>query len=326
MMRRTFFILGLTFLFLSANQLIAQEPVRTHPDVIRVSPINDTAVRLMVKTNQIYSAGLDTLPQMIFWRRIMNLSPDSGLVSQANNRRVFCSLSSGEWDKLGDAGQTKFRDSLRAANGIADSVSIYFTRGKNDFYNPAATISQIDRAIPIFVRDSVDPFYAQAILLIESPGQIRKSSVGAMGSFQLMKPVAIKMGLKVNKTVDERKDFDKSAWAAARLIRTVCIPYAKSMLEKRGLAYNENDLWFRLLVLHIYHAGAGNVEKALTVVNPCEGGIEVIQQLWQTQAGGFGKASQTYSQVAVAALLELDEVLGQNQRAEMNSSATKSGQ
>lgn len=302
----------LSVLFISATNLFAQEPVKKHPDVIQVNPLNDTTLRLMVKTSQIYSEGLDTLPQMIFWRRIMKLSPDSGLLSQQNNRRVFCSMSGSEWDKLGEDGQTKFRDSVRATHSISDSIPIYFTRGKNDFYNPVATIPQIDRAIPIFVRDSVDPFYAQAILLIESPGKVLKSNVGAMGSFQLMKPVAIKMGLKVNKTVDERKDFDKSAWAAARLIRTVCIPSARAMLDRRNIAYNENDLWFRLLVLHIYHAGAGNVDKALTVVNPCEGGMCVIRQLWQTQAGSFGKASQTYSQVAIAALLELDEVLGRD--------------
>lgn len=292
--------------------LQAQEPSLMHPDVIRVNPVNDTVLRLMVQTDQIYREGLDTLPQMIFWRRIMNLTPDSGLVSLASNRHVFCSLSSDSWDKLGETGQNHFRDSLRSQYAISDSISIYFTRGKNDFYNAAATIPQIDRAIPIFVRDSVDPFYAQAILLIESPGKVLRSNVGAMGPFQIMKPVAIKMGLKVNKYVDERKDFDKSAWAAAKLIRTICIPNAKALLEKRGIAYNENDLWFRLLVLHIYHAGAGNVDKALTAVNPCEGGMQLIRKLWQTQAGGFGKASQTYSQVAIAALLELDVVLGRN--------------
>jgi hypothetical protein len=193
---------------------------------------------------------------------------------------------------------------------LSDSVSIYFTKGKNDFYDAKAVIPQIDRAIPIFVQNNVDPFYAQAILLIECPGKTLKSNVGANGSFQLMKSVAIQMGLKVNKSVDERKDFDKSAWAASKLLRTVCIPYTRSMLEKRGIAYNENDLWFRLLVMHVYHAGAGNVEKALTVINPCEGGIELIKTLWHTKAGAFGKSSQSYSQLAVSALIELDLILG----------------
>lgn len=288
----------------------AQEMARVRPDVIRVNAMNDTIVRFMVNTNQIYEAGLDTLPQMKFWRKIMHMSPDTGLVSLAMDRRIFCSIPSAAWDKLGEAGQENFRDSLRKKNLLADTAQVLFTKGKNDFYDPKAVIPQIDRAIPIFVQQGVDPFYAQAILLIESPGKTVKSGAGANGAFQLMKSVAIQMGLKVNKTVDERKDFDKSAWAASRLLQTICIPYAKAMLDKRGICYDENDLWFRLLVMHVYHAGAGNVEKALCVINPTDGGIDLIKTLWHTTAGQFGRSSQTYSQVAVAALLELDDVYG----------------
>jgi hypothetical protein len=295
---------------ISGNFLSAQVVANVHPDVIRVTAFNDTALHNMVNTNQIYEAGLETRPEILFWRRIMTMTPDSGLVSLANDRTVFACFASSTWDNLGEAGQTHFRDSLRKQYALSDSASIFFTKGKNDFYDAKAVIPQIDRAIPIFVQNDVDPFYAQAILLIECPGKTLKSNVGANGSFQLMKSVAIQMGLKVNKSIDERKDFDKSAWAASKLLRTVCIPYTRSMLEKRGIAYNENDLWFRLLVLHVYHAGAGNVDKALTAIDPCEGGMELIKQLWHTKAGAFGKSSQSYSQLAISALIELDIVLG----------------
>ena len=126
-----------------------------------------------------------------------------------------------------------------------------------------------------------------------------------------MKPVARQLGLKVNKHVDERSDFNKSAWAAAKLIRTICIPYTNKMLDARGITYNQTDLWYRLLVLHVYHAGAGNVAKAINVIDPCEGNIELIKSLWQTKAGQFGIASQNYSQVALANLIELDLLLKQ---------------
>jgi len=56
-------------------------------------------------------------------------------------------------------------------------------------------------------------------LLIESPNKLQKSFVGAYGSFQLMKNVAIQIGLKVNGYVDEREDFNKSAWVASQLIK-----------------------------------------------------------------------------------------------------------
>ncbi|MEO5641845.1 MAG: transglycosylase SLT domain-containing protein [Bacteroidia bacterium] len=298
---------------LSGNNVSAQVAANIHPDVIRVSAFNDTALHNMVNTNQIYEAGLQKLPQISFWRRIMTMTPDSGLVSLASDRTIYACFCAASWDKLGDNGQTHYRDSIRHLYSMPDTTSILFTKGKNDFYDAQAVIPQIDRAIPIFIQNEVDPFYAQAILLIESPGKLLKSNVGANGAFQLMKSVAIQMGLKVNKTVDERKDFDKSAWAASKLLKTVCIPYTRNMLAKRGIAYNENDLWFRLLVLHVYHAGAGNVEKALAAIDPCEGGMDLIQTLWHTKAGAFGKSSQSYSQLAVSALIELDIVLGRNQ-------------
>ncbi|MCX6312208.1 MAG: transglycosylase SLT domain-containing protein [Bacteroidetes bacterium] len=310
-MPRIFYLPIISFAFLlTGNSLPAQVTANVRPDIIQVTTFNDTALHNMVKTNQIYEAGLDTLPQILFWRRIMHLTPDSGIVSLASNRFIYSQVSTLSWDNLGTAGQDAYRDSVRKKYVLNDSASVLFTKGKNDFYDASAVIPQIDRAIPIFVQQGVDPFFAQAILLIESPGKTLKSNVGANGAFQLMKSVAIQMGLKVNKTVDERKDFEKASWAAAKLLRTVCIPYTRSMLEKRGIAYNENDLWFRLLVLHVYHAGAGNVDKALTVIAPCDGGMQLIETLWQTKAGAFGKSSQSYSQLAISALLDLDAIYG----------------
>jgi hypothetical protein len=168
---------------------------------------------------------------------------------------------------------------------------------------------QINDAIRIFEENNTDPFYAQAILLIESPGQLLKSNVGAYGPFQLMKGVARAQGLTVNKYVDERKDFSKSAYAAAKLIREVCIPYTNAMLNAKGICYNETDLWYRLLVLHVYHAGAGNVSAALDKMTYCEqdGDIGLIKELWNTRAAAFGAVSQKYSQVALACLIELDD-------------------
>ncbi len=303
---------SLAIFCLTGNPIAAQETGIVRPDVIRVSAMSDTVFRYMVNTNQVYEAGLDTLPQIIFWRKVMNLAPDSGLVSLASNRTIYCCMSDACWAKMGEDGQTKFRDSLRAAHGLSDSASVLYTKGKNDFYNASSVISDIDRSIPIFVQQGVDPFYAQAILLIESPGKVRRSPVGAMGPFQLMRSVAISMGLKVNKSVDERKNLEKSAWAAAKLLRTVCIPHTNRMLEKRGIAYDTTALWYRLLVLHSYHAGSGNVDKALTAINPTEGGMQLIQELWHTKAGAFGRSSQAYSQLAVSAILELDSAMGRS--------------
>jgi hypothetical protein len=296
-------------LILPASFALAQEPIKFNDDIVRAPGLRDTTWRYMVLTDQIHLHGLDTLPQTQFWRKIINLSPDSGLLNLGYDRTVYGTYSNKAWASLGDSGQVHFRDSLRVVHQLSDSARIFFTNGKNNFYDVNAVIPQIDRAIPIFQREGVDPFYAQAILLIECPGKALKSNAGALGAFQLMRGVAINMGLKVNKKVDERKDFDKSAWAAAKLIRTICIPYTNAMLEKRGIAYKQSDLWYRLLVLHVYHAGAGNVDKVLTVIDPCEGNIDLIKTIWHTKAGNFGNSSQNYSQVALAALLELEALM-----------------
>jgi len=71
--------------------------------------------------------------------------------------------------------------------------------------------------------------------------------------------------------------------------------------------YDEQELWFRLLVMHIYHAGAYNVQKAVYSFCPAQGNMDLIYTLWKTQAGKFKSASQNYSQLVLAAMLEMNE-------------------
>ena len=81
------------------------------------------------------------------------------------------------------------------------------------------------------------------------------------------------------------------------------------MLKEKNISYKPTDLWYRLLVMHIYHAGAGNVKNAINVVNPTEGSMNLITQLWKTEVGQFRNASQNYSQLALASLIELDNII-----------------
>jgi len=76
----------------------------------------------------------------------------------------------------------------------------------------------------------------------------------------------------------------------------------------------ESDLWFRLLVMHVYHAGAGNVKAVLIRINPKEGQFAVdFFQLWQTEAGKFRNASQNYSQVLITALIRTEPHVREDQ-------------
>jgi len=257
----------------------------------------------------LYRERWDTLAQTIFWRQVMNLRRDSLIINVAASREIIEIMSVRDWESKGDSLKAIYKDSVRRARGLSPRETIYVTGGKSHYYHFDRMLRHIGLGIDIFYARGIDPWYAQAILLIESPGQLQFSPVGAYGSFQLMKEVAIEQGLIVNDSIDEREDFEKAAWAAAGLIQKRCIPYIRRMLKKRGIAFEENDPFFRMLVLHAYHAGAGNVEGALAQFEPREGGIPLMKQLWQTEYGGFKNASQNYSQVAIASMIELDRIM-----------------
>ena len=267
---------------------------------------------LIIESEQIYSQRWNILPQALFWKRIMKLSSDSCLVNVASSRQILQSIDSKEWYALNKTQKLDFREEMRIKYNIQKGESIYVTSGKSDFYKFEKVYPTLREGITVFDEMCVDPWYAQSILLIESPGQLKKSISGAYGAFQLMPSVARANGLTVNKSTDERKDFEKSANAAAKLIKNICIPEAKKILKAHELQYSENDLWFRFLVLHIYHAGAGNVAAVLKVINPAEGSQELIKSMWQNKAAGFGNCSQNYSQLAIASQLILHDLVYSN--------------
>ncbi len=250
-----------------------------------------------------------TEAQPIFWKQIMQLSPDSLLVNIASSRLIVDRISLKKWHQRDDESKQCYRDSLRTIHGLDSTERIFFTNGKNNFYRFDLVMEQLTRGIELFDQYNTDPWYAQAILLIESPGQLKKSVAGAYGPFQLMPAVARNQGLVVNKSKDERANFERAAYGAARLIRTICIPEAKKILNNRGIEYKETDLWFRLFVLHVYHAGAGNVSAVVNAINPTNGGKDLIKMMWLTSAGNFGNNSQNYTQLALAATLILEELI-----------------
>ncbi len=256
----------------------------------------------------LYHYKVDTLPQVRFWRNIMNLHQDSAIVSVAHSRTIIQKICIREWNGKTELEKQWYRDSVRQALQLDTNGRILITSGKKFFYDFDHTSRNFQNGINSFIRNGVDPWYAQAILLIESPNKLQKSNVGAYGPFQLMKDVAKMYGLKVNKHVDERADFERSAYAASSLIKSICIPYATRMLDSLKITdYSKDELWFKLLVMHVYHAGAGNVRRALFTIQPKEGNMDLIFTLWRTQTSRFKSASQNYSQLVLAAMLEMDQ-------------------
>jgi len=278
-----------------------------------ISVQKDTNEFTFVKTPGLFVDKWDTLAQPSFWRQVMILPPDSCVLNVARTRQILHKESILNWDKLDDDQKEMARMKLRKMYGLDSTERIFMTTGKSDFYQFDLVYPSIKRGIEVFKENNTDPWYAQAILMIESPGKLKHSVSGAYGPFQLMKSVARNHGLRVDKYVDERKNFDKSAYGSAHLLRTACIPEAKRIMKKFGIIVTgkkQYELWFRLLVLHIYHAGAGNVNNVMVnVVKPTCGCKSVITTIWQSSYGKFGNSSQNYSQLALASLFVLEEFI-----------------
>jgi hypothetical protein len=266
-------------------------------------------VSTIMHAESIFQDRWDMQPQPQFWKQIMLLSPDSCLVNVASNRVILKKMSIKDWNAQTEDQKSQLKTKLKTEFGINQNEKVFVTTGKNDFYKFKEVYPSLSKGVAAFEKFGVDPWYAQAILLIESPGQLKKSVSGAYGAFQLMPDVARAQGLTVNATFDERKDFERCAYGSARLLSKVCIPEARKILNKHNLTYNESDLWFRLFVLHVYHAGAGNVAAVMNKIQPKIGSQQIILDMWQNTAGGFGNNSQNYSQLALAAQLILHDMV-----------------
>jgi tetratricopeptide (TPR) repeat protein len=266
-----------------------------------------------VSNRQLFEEGWDKLPQARFWQQVMDLPHDSLLINEAATRRILQRIAGEEWHCQLESEKEDYRACMRRLHALEESAALFVTSGKREFYEFKKVIPLISKSIDVFMNEGVDPWYAQTILLIESPGKsTQKSSAGAYGPFQLMRSVALKFGLKVNRYTDERADLYKSARASAALLGTICIPKTRALLDSLGIAYDESDLWFRLLVMHAYHAGAGNVRCMLEMLQPPAGGIGLFRQLWSNECRGFRNESQNYSQIALAAIVLFDRIVSES--------------
>ena len=226
---------------------------------------DDSCTHTVIDPEMLVVERWDILAQSKFWKTVMNLSSDTCIVNIADTREILGYVVKDKWFDQDEEEKKSYKDSVIDYNCLDSNTKIYITSGKKEFYLIEEVIPSISKAITVFQDNNVDPWYAQSILLIESPAQLNYSNAGAYGPFQLMKSVARTMGLTVNSKLDERKDFDKSAYAASQLLKTICIPQAYRILCEVGdIEPKGNELWFKFLVLHIYHAGARNVESLLS--------------------------------------------------------------
>ena len=282
----------------------------TSQNIIDVYFFDDSCSHEMIDPEMLVVERWDTLAQSKFWKTIITTTKDTCVINIASTRQILDYINKDTWFDLSEEEKKAFKDSVINYYCLDTNTRLYITTGKKEFYQIEQVIPSLETAINIFQENNVDPWFAQTILLIESPAQLKYSRVGAYGPFQIMKRVARDMGLTVNKYVDERKDFNKSAFAASELLRTICIPQAYRILCNVGDIEPQGDeLWFKLLVLHIYHAGARNVESLLSQLDQPLQGMELIKWMWRNEYGNFKNASQNYSQIAIAAMLTLKDIV-----------------
>ena len=291
------------------SQDLSLDSINWDDQVIEVGFFNDTSTYCFISDTSLYLDGWYLLPQVRFWRMIINLDPEYSLLNIARTREVLSSLRTWSYDELSLRQRDAYKDSVRSKYSLNTQERLWVTQGRKDYYQIARILPDIHKAIELFLEEQTDPWYAQSILLIESPGEMRVSPVGAKGPFQLMGEVAISVGLTVNESYDERAYFDPSARGAARYIKQICIPAARSILTRHKIPFRENELWFRLFVLHIYHAGPTNMSRVMRYKQLEKGGMDLILELWKTSYRSFGNASQNYSQITLAALLELEQIV-----------------
>ncbi len=274
---------------------------QTQKNILKINKDSFAVIKIPKSQLQFFS----TTPSVLFWIRVINTNKDSCIIVHKESRKILETIGSDCLDTLDKYNKLdSVSDCYRNQYKFDSTQQIKFVRGKKDFFDFSQVGILVDDAKKIFELYNVNPIYAQLILLIESPNNSKASSIsGAVGHYQLMPFVAKKYKLVVSKARDDRHDFDKSSMAAAKLLRDYCIPNARNISISIGLSPDENALWFQLLVMHVYNAGAGNVRKAVSYIGQCANGNELILKLWKTQVGAFGNASQNYSQVALASYI-----------------------
>jgi hypothetical protein len=253
-------------------------------------------------------------PNVIFWMRDILLSADSFLVVNQTTRQVIDVIHKNAILKIDRNQNLTSLGSLYAMkHAVPYNHKIKFVRGRKEFFNYSVVGPKLKLANSVFESVGVNPMLAQLLLLIESPSNHKGvSHSGAMGHFQIMPSVARKYGLKIRNGVDDRLIFSKSAYAAARLVKEYCVPQAKRICNNNNIEFKSNELWFNLLVLHIYNAGAGTVSNAVKHVTDVDNGNDLIKKLWHTNFGAFQNSSQNYSQVCLASYLGYKEFLKSN--------------
>jgi membrane-bound lytic murein transglycosylase D len=176
---------------------------------------------------------------------------------------------------LGKDGATAWRR-VRSQRGVADKFSEGLERSKKWAEN-----------IRSILRDAKVPELLIALPFVESMFRPdARSSAGALGLWQLMPATARDLGLKVRRSVDERKDIRKATQAAARM-----------------LMQNHKFLGSWPLAITGYNHGPYGVKRAVKKV----GSSNLVDLINNYKKSSWGFASKNFYAEFIAVLAILSE-------------------
>jgi hypothetical protein len=93
--RNLFFL----FLIFSGHISRSQDNVQGKVEV----RCTDDFCRFYIQDKRIYTYGLDTTSQVRFWRTIIKMSPDSGIMNAASNRMMLSRMTAKEYARMSEA-------------------------------------------------------------------------------------------------------------------------------------------------------------------------------------------------------------------------------
>lgn len=148
-------------------------------------------------------------------------------------------------------------------------------------------VNQYMNLVEYYMRETNIPEDFKYLAIVESGFKNATSSAGAAGFWQLMPETARELGLTVNGLVDERNDFNKSTYAACKVLAN----YYLYIRKQFGISS-----W--VLTAAAYNNGIGNIQNAIK-----KQGANYFQMQLNEETAAY-----VYKIIAVKELFEFPEL------------------
>ena len=129
----------------------------------------------------------DTLSQSKFWKTIITTTKDTYVINIASTRQILDYINKDTWFDQSEEEKKPLKIQLPQITTVWTPTLDYILLLAKKVLPNRASDSFFRNCNKYFQENNVDPWFAQTILLIESPAQLKYSRVSAYGPFQIMK-------------------------------------------------------------------------------------------------------------------------------------------